>query len=82
MILVSEITALAGTFDAESIYFNFNNPAMNDLSHTDSFARICDMPVRQILDVNIIGDTIVQSQSHAGSLARASASVKVIPHFR
>lgn len=46
VILVSEITALAGTFDAESIYLDFNNPAMNNLSHANSLAGICDMPIR------------------------------------
>ncbi|KYN09623.1 Nuclear receptor 2C2-associated protein [Trachymyrmex cornetzi] len=44
MIFVSEIAALAGTFDTESIYFDFNDPAMNNLSHTDSLAGVCDVP--------------------------------------
>ncbi|KYM88222.1 Nuclear receptor 2C2-associated protein [Atta colombica] len=44
MIFVSEIAALASTFDTESIYLNFNDPAMNDLSHTDSLAGVCDVP--------------------------------------
>ena len=82
MIFISEIAALAGTFDTESVYLDFNDPAMNDLSHTDSLAGVCDVPVRQILDVNITGDTIVQSQSHAGSFTWTSASIEVIPHLR
>ncbi|KYN35230.1 Nuclear receptor 2C2-associated protein [Trachymyrmex septentrionalis] len=44
MIFISEIAALAGTFDTESVYLDFNDPAMNDLSHTDSLAGVCDVP--------------------------------------
>lgn len=55
---------------------------MNELADAHSFFRIGDRLVAQIFNVNIAGDSVVQTQFDTGRLTGTGTCIKVVPHVR
>lgn len=55
---------------------------MYGLSDPDTLCRVGDVPVGQVLDVDVAGQAVVEPDAHARRLARTCAGVEVVPYLK
>lgn len=80
-VFIQQIRRLAGAIDWEPFDINLQYPAVHGLSDSDALRGVGDVPVREVLDVDVAGKIVVQPDADAGRLSGARSGIEVIPYL-